>query len=233
MKQKDVTMTSFLNPLRQWIINRARRQHPDLSPRRWSNRELASYAPLFTGDVVNVSGWKDEDKENRTYCSYFSNAASYSLTNYWGTNTSNDGAPDALFLDLTVALPAEMKNRFDVVFSHTVLEHVFDVPMAVRNMAEMSRDMMIIIVPFMQDEHYLNGLYGDYWRFTPHCVKQLMETNGFTLLHLASNDCPWYPVYLFAIGSKQPEKWRSKFPAAYDWDSRLGRSTFTYPKCTW
>ncbi len=222
-----------LTMLRQWITNRARRAHPELSPRRWSNHELQTHAPLFTGSVVNVSGWRDEDKEGRTYRSYFTNASSYSITNYWGSSTSNDGAPDALFLDLAADLPAEFRDKFDVVVNHTVLEHIFDVPKAVRNMACMTRDVMIMIVPFSQDEHYSPGLYGDFWRFTPLCVKQLMESNGLTLIHLNSNDCPWFPAYLFAIGSKQPAKWAARFPEPYDWNKRLGKSTFTYPGCAW
>lgn len=219
--------------LRQWIINRARRAQPGLSPRRWSNHELKTYAPLFGGKIVNVSGWRDEDKEGRTYKSYFTDAESYDITNYWGSHAANDGAPGSLFLDLTADLPANLENQFDLVFTHTVLEHIFDIPKAVRNMAGMTRDAMIMIVPFMQDEHYSPGIYGDFWRVTPLCVKKLMEDNGLTLLHLSSNDNPWYPVYLFAIGSKHPGKWNDKFPSPYAWEKRLGKSTFTYPGCAW
>lgn len=226
-------MPDLLNSARQWIIDRARRQHPELSPRRWSNRELATYAPWFEGEVVNVSGWRDEDKEGRTYKTYFTKASGYSVTNYWGSSTANDGDPDSLFLDLANDLPDSLRGEFDVVFNHTVLEHIFDVPKAVRNMADMTRDVMIMIVPFMQDEHYSPGLYGDFWRFTPLCVKQLMETNGLNLIHLSSNNSPWFPVYLLAIGSRHPEKWSSQFPTPYDWDQRLGKSTFTYPGCAW
>lgn len=226
-------MTSLLDKSRQWLINRARRQHPDLSPRRWSNRELAAYAPLFTGDVVNISGWRDEDKEGRTYKSYFTQADRYDVTNYWGSSVPNDGVPGSVFLDLAAELPATLRDKYDLVFNHTVLEHIFDVPRAVGNMAGMTRDVMIMIVPFMQDEHYSPGLYGDFWRFTPLCVRQLMENNGLTLLHLSSNNSPWFPIYLFAIGSKQPARWAARFPAPYDWEQRVGKSTFTYPDCAW
>jgi hypothetical protein len=226
-------MTSPLTAARHWITNRARRQNPDLSPRRWSNRALASFAPLFEGDVVNVSGWRDDDKEHGTYRSYFTKASSYAITNYWGSSTANDGAPDSIFLDLTTDLPDGLKGKYDVVFNHTVLEHIFDVPKAVRNMAEMTRDVMITVVPFMQDEHYSPGLYGDFWRLTPLCVKQLMENNGLTLLHMSSNNNPWFPVYILAIASRKPQQWASQFPAPYDWEQRLGKSTFTYPGCAW
>ena len=40
-------------------------------PRIWSNRELAKFAPLFQGSVVNVSAWKDFDKERMYYREYF------------------------------------------------------------------------------------------------------------------------------------------------------------------
>jgi hypothetical protein len=226
-------MPDLLTATRNWSINRARRQHPELSPRRWSNRELATYAPLFSGEVVNVSGWRDEDKEGHTYKSYFTGASSYAVTNYWGSSAANDGASDSLFLDLSADPSESLMGKFDVVFNHTVLEHIFDVPKAVSNMAGMTRDVMIMIVPFMQDEHYLPGLYGDFWRFTPLCVKELMERNGLSLMHLSSNNCPWFPIYLFAIGSRKPEKWAKHFPAPYDWEQRLGKSTFTYPGCAW
>lgn len=226
-------MSPLLTKPRQWITNRARRRHPELSPRRWSNLELAKYAPLFGGDIVNVSGWRDEDKEGRTYKSYFSKASRYDVTNYWGSSMANDGAPGSIFLDLAAELPETRKGQYDVVFNHTVLEHIYDVPKAVANMAGMTRDIMIMIVPFMQDEHYSPGLYGDFWRFTPLCVKQLMENNGFTLMHLSSNNSPWFPIYLFGIGSRHPEKWAAHFPAPYDWEQRLGKSTFTYPGCAW
>ena len=226
-------MTSPLIAARHWIINRARRQNPTLSPRRWSNRELASFAPLFGGDIVNVSGWRDDDKENGTYRNYFTKASGYAITNYWGSSTENDGAPDSVFLDLAADLPDALKGQYDVVFNHTVLEHIFDVPKAVKNMAAMTRDVMIMIVPFIQDEHYSPGLYGDFWRFTPLCVKQLMENNGLNLLHLSSNNSPWFPIYLFAIGSRNPGKWAPQFPTPYNWENRLGKTTFTFPGCAW
>lgn len=222
-----------LERLRQWVTNRARCATPGKSPRRWSNQELRRFAPLFEGKVVNVSGWRDEDKEGGTYRSYFTRASDYAVTNYWGSDTPNDGAPGSLFLDLSADLPTSLAGQYDVVLNHTVLEHIFDVPKAVGNMAGMTRDILITIVPFMQDEHYSPGLYGDFWRFTPLCVKQLMENNGLTLIHLSSNNSPWFPVYLFAIASRHPRKWTEAFPAPYDWAQRLGKSTFTYPKCAW
>ena len=49
--------------------------------REWSNDELKKFAHLFKGDIVNVSAWKDEDKEEGFYRQYFDRAKSYKITN--------------------------------------------------------------------------------------------------------------------------------------------------------
>ena len=38
------------------------RARPDWSPRQWSNRELLKLSGFFTGDIINVGAWRDEDK---------------------------------------------------------------------------------------------------------------------------------------------------------------------------
>jgi hypothetical protein len=217
---------------RRRLFNAARRRCPGLSPRRWSNAELRRWGPLFVGDVVNVSAWRDEDKEGGHYRSYFPNAASYTMTNYWGSASANDGHPGAHFLDLQGETPESLRGRFDVALAHTVLEHVYDVRRAIANIAALTRDAMILIVPFSQDEHYSGSLYGDYWRMTPLGMKRAVEEQGFTLLHLAANDTPWYPIYLFGIASCLPEKWAGRFPPI-DWERRIGRSVFVYPNAAW
>ena len=49
--------------------------------RLWSNEQLRLVAPLFDGDVVNVSAGDDIDKAGSLYRDYFSNARSYHITN--------------------------------------------------------------------------------------------------------------------------------------------------------
>ena len=51
-------------------------------PRLWSNNELGKFASLFRGDVVNVSAWKDSDKDGKNYEEYFVNAKNYWITNH-------------------------------------------------------------------------------------------------------------------------------------------------------
>ena len=50
--------------------------------RFWSNQILSTVAHNFTGDIANISGGKDQDKQHKTYKEYFSNARSYTITNY-------------------------------------------------------------------------------------------------------------------------------------------------------
>lgn len=215
---------------RRWLVNHARDCAPENHPRRWSNTELRRYGALFDGDILNVSGWRDEDKQEGHYRDYFPNSKSYCITNYWGTDSHNDGADDSLFLDLEASVPESMQGVCDLAWTHTVLEHVGDVETAARNLGALTRDAMLLIVPWIQDEHYAPGLYGDYWRFTPMGIQRLMKNAGLELIHLSANEQPWYPVYLFAIGSKKPESWKRKFPAI-DWTQRLAREQYNFPGC--
>ena len=181
-------------------------------PRFWSNRELERFASLFAGDVVNVSAWQDQDKEGRRYRDYFANARSYSLTNYEAEARGFQNAPGEIFLDLEKALPEDLRGRFDVVFNHTVLEHVYEVRTAFRNLCALSRDAVVLVVPFLQPMH---GHYGDFWRFTPLTLKRLFEDEGFALLYSSFNSHRAAAVYLFAIASRKPEDWAGKIGNAF------------------
>lgn len=177
-------------------------------PRLWSNSELRQHAHLFHGDVVNVSGWKDIDKEGGHYRDYFVNASSYTITNYKAEARGLQGLENELFLDLEAPLSAELNGRFDVVFNHTTLEHIFDVQTAFANLCALSRDVVILVVPFLQQYH---AAYGDYWRFTPLLLQQLFEQHGFSMLYQSFTPHPRASVYLYAIASRQPEKWSDQF----------------------
>jgi len=173
-------------------------------PRIWSNRELEKFAHLFHGSVVNVSGWQDRDKEGRLYQDYFSNAAEYWITNYRSDARGFQGdLKNELFLDLSKPV-AEDAARYDVVFNHTVLEHIFELDVAFANLCALCRDLVIVVVPFLQEQH---AEYGDYWRFTPQAVDGLFRKNGLSTLYMNYNDSGRASIYLFAIGSKSAEKW--------------------------
>jgi hypothetical protein len=177
--------------------------------RIWSNDELKKFAHLFSGSIVNLSGWEDMDKQGKRYKDYFVNASEYMVTNYTPSHSAN--GIQEIVLNLEDDLPQELINRFDVVLSHTNLEHIFNVFKAVENHCLMSRDIVIIIVPFIQQQHETNE-FGDYWRFTPTCLRKLYEKYGLSTLYESFTNQPNKVNYVMAIGSKQPEKWRNKFP---------------------
>ncbi|MEQ9424521.1 MAG: hypothetical protein RJQ09_08900 [Cyclobacteriaceae bacterium] len=174
--------------------------------RIWSNGELRKFAHLFNGDIANVSGWKDTDKEGSYYRDYFSNAKSYTITNYKSEARGFQGMEGEIFLDLTEVLPDDLKGKFNVVFNHTVLEHIYEVHLAFRNLCSMSKDIVIIVVPFLQQMH---ADYGDYWRFTPLTIRRMFSENDFEILYLSFNSEPNASVYIFCIATRNPHLWKS------------------------
>lgn len=174
-------------------------------PRIWSNDQLKLMCSLFEGKVINVSGWKDEDKQGDRYKDYFLNADEYWISNYKSEAMGFQGdLENELFLDLEKDLDDNLYEKFDVVFSHTVLEHIFDTKKAFANMCKMSRDVVIIVVPFLQEQH---ADYGDYWRFTPECIHTLFITNEVSIIYINYNDRTNESIYIYAVGAKDPGKW--------------------------
>lgn len=177
--------------------------------RVWSNVELKKIAPHCKGDVINVSAWRDEDKEGSHYKDYFSGASSYVISNYKSEARGFQGIENEFFLDLTAELDPGLINKWDVVFNHTALEHIFEVDTAFKNLCLMSKDLVIIVVPFMQEMH---GDYGDYWRFTPLCLSKMYQKNGSEMIYCNFNNEKNTSVYITAVGSKNPSKWKGVFP---------------------
>lgn len=198
-------------------------------PRVWSNRELDKYAHLFKGDIVNVSGWKDIDKEGKRYRDYFFNASSYTITNYKAEARGFQGYRDEIFLDLEQELPKKLYQRFDVAFNHTTLEHIFNIQTAFANVCNLSKDIVILVLPFLQQYH---SSYGDYWRFTPLAIRRMFQDNGFGVIFQSYNSNKMSSVYVFTIASRNPEKWMNHFkqpltsidPKKIEYRSNIGRN---------
>jgi hypothetical protein len=172
---------------------------------------LAKLGPLFSGDIVNVSAWDDRDKEGGCYKDYFTNAASYSYTNYGGYR-GIQGRPNEYALDLTGEVPQALKRRFDVALNHTTLEHIFDVRKAFANLCELSRDIVIVVVPFAQVQHESDD-WKDYWRFTPTCLRKLYEENGLAVVYEAQSPHKHAAVYLLFVGSRCADQWSGQLSA--------------------
>jgi hypothetical protein len=202
--------------------------HVHKVPRVWSNRELAKFAHLFQGKVVNVSGWKDVDKEGRHYRDYFTGASSYTITNFKAEARGFQGMEGEIFLDLEQDLPAELAGAFDVVFNHTTLEHIYQAHKAFANLCRLSSDIVIIVLPFLQQYH---SDYGDYWRFSPLATKRMFEDNGFTLVYQGFNSDKASSVYTFSIATRNPEKWKNKFDWEFSCVDPTGKGSEPYIGC--
>lgn len=179
-------------------------------PRIWSNRELEKFSHLFKGDIVNVSGWKDMDKEGRRYRDYFVNADTYTITNYGSDGRGYQGLKGEIFLDLEKDLHRDLFRKFDVVFNHTTLEHVYSVHKAFANLCSLSKDIVILVLPFLQ-EHHSNYGFGDYWRFSPLVIERLFQDNQYVVLYQSFNHHIMSSVYVFSIAARNPEKWENRF----------------------
>lgn len=196
-------------------------------PREFSNLELKKYAELFSGDIVNVSGWNDSDKQGSFYSNYFSNSGNYKISNYKEDQKGLQGLKNEFYLDLEANLDNSLKNKFDVVFCHTVLEHVYNFQKAFENLSEMSKDILIIIVPFLQQVH--GSGYKDYWRFSPESIKRMYLENGFIPRYISANCNDKASIYIFSIGFKD-KKWENKIPEKFvdRIDNKLGLSAKNY-----
>lgn len=163
---------------------------------------------------MNVSAWTDDDKQGGKYADYFANKSSYTLTNFDPDKRGFQGFPGELFLDLEQPLSTDLESRFDVVFNHTTLEHVFDVRTAFTNLCSMSRDVVIIVVPFLQQVH---SDYGDYWRFSPQAIERMFVDEGLSIAYLSFNNHHRTSVYVFAIGVRERQRWAEHFPFTFDY----------------
>jgi hypothetical protein len=196
-------------------------------PRLQTNKILKKFSHLFKGEIINVSGASDSDKNTsfinyyfgdydsgNRYKDYFINSNSYTVSNYPKdkTNYSLD-KNGMIFLDLEDNnMQKHLIDKFDVVYCHTVFEHLFDIFKAFKNLCSLSKDIVIFVVPQFQRIHDYDRGYKDYWRFTPFSVDELFKQNGFTVLYRETTVGFSQSMYLFYIASKKPEKWKSHFP---------------------
>ena len=191
-----------------WILHGvAKRTISHHKPRRYHNAVLRRYLGTLGGSIINVSGWEDRDKEGGFYRDYFGPHDRYVISNIHGDRGMPPEIPEgveSVFLDLEEPLPEELAGAFDVVYSHTVLEHVFHTDTALENLATLSRDVVVTVVPWSQGVHYTDS-FGDYVRLSPLKLKRFFEERGFTVLLATANDQGFFNVYVTVIVSRHPE----------------------------
>lgn len=175
--------------------------------RLWSNDILKENIPKLQRyqSVINVSGWKDSDKEGGYYKNYFIKEVDYYVSNYPDDKEKGVSNVDDIQIDLAKLLPSELENKFDVAFNHTVLEHVINPEFAFDQISKLTKDVLITVIPWKQALHFNPGQFGDYYRISPFTMRRFYEKNNFTLLleEYSPNYAP--DTYLLYIGSKKPE----------------------------
>lgn len=179
----------------------------EFNQRIWSNNELKKISNLFRGNIINISAGNDFDKEGDFYKNYFANKESYTISNYKSYNTKS--GYDEIILDLENDLPSGLENKFNTVFSHTVLEHVFKIEKAIQNLCQLSDDVIITVVPFLQSYHHEEEIYLDYWRFTPMALVKKFEEQGFKTIYLSWGKDPIGDIYIFHVVSCKPQGWET------------------------
>lgn len=196
-----------------------------IRPRNFSNAMLHKYAQHFAGTIINVSGWKDEDGVGGWYKDYFTNVIHYTVSNVGGQGKGLGSAVgyDEIELDLLQNIHSNLKGSFDVVFNHTTLEHVYDFKSAFKNLCDLSGDVVIVVVPVMQQIHHTED-FGDYWRPTTMAIAKMFLENGMEPLVIKCNDQPFAPIYCFAIASRNSDKYKNKFKK--DIDFEVGRYNY-------
>jgi hypothetical protein len=195
------------------LLESAKQERVFSIPRRFSNEELKKFASLFEGKVINISGWTDEDKQGARYQDYFTKCSEYVISNFDADKKGFQGTENEFFLDLEKDLLPELRGSFDVCFNHTTLEHVYDFRKAFQNICTLSKDVVIVVVPYLQQLHGVG--YEDYWRFTPYAMKKMYEENGLKLRYCAANGKDRASIYLFCLGYRN-NAWDEKIPERFD-----------------
>jgi hypothetical protein len=129
---------------------------------------------------------EDQYAENFFRCLGAREVASLDCSSYEGAT---------LVHDLNSPVPDELREQFTVVHDGGTLEHVFNVPQALRNAMEMVR----VGGHFTQVTVANNFMGHGFWQFSPELVFRVFSpANGYridaVLLHEVVPNGPWYVV---------------------------------------
>lgn len=168
---------------------------PATQSRHEGNSILRSWARDVTGDVLSIGSGSDSDREGGSYRSYFKAADSY---------TTSDVAPGS-DLNLDVRDMTEVETgSYEGVFCHSVLEHVDDPFMSIREIARVLAPggILLLGVPFRYPIHRAPG---DFWRFTEFGVRRLVEGVGeMVIMDLVGVDGPEKHPALYWVRAVKP-----------------------------
>lgn len=175
--------------------------------RNWSNRTLKEIAMSLPGfeKAINISGFLDSDKAGGVYRNYF-DIKNYEVSKYTGDSLhSNPNSEIFIDLDSDVSkLNKSCLGKYNLVFSHTVLEHVKNPFNAFKIFSLlMARDSLLInVVPFIYKFHFSKDNYGDYWRYTPHGLEELHKSVGLKMNIIKIGPKNSFEKYMISVGSQ-------------------------------
>lgn len=199
--------------------------------RSWSNnrlKDIGKSLPLFE-NALNVSGNLDLDKEGDTYKNYFK-ALKYNISSYPKDKTFSN--PEKLIeIDLdedACQVTSKHFEKYDLVFNHTVLEHIKNPFNAFANLENLlaPNGILICVVPFIYKFHFSHGNFGDYWRFTPHAIDLLHKNSNLFINLLEVGPLMGYEKYLISVATKGNEISNFDVNSFQDWNHKLGDNSF-------
>jgi len=191
---------------------------------------IAKNLPEFENGI-NVSGYLDSDKENNFYVNYF-RINNYVISIY-DNDKSYSNRESAIIIDLDGSAIKENATHFqkyDLVFSHTVLEHVKNPFLAFSNLEYLlaPNGVLISVVPFIYKFHFSDGDFGDYWRYTPHSLKLLHEKTGLYINLMEVGPSNGYEKYIITVASRHAGYTNFEFNISkfQEWNNTLGKNSF-------
>ena len=173
--------------------------------RLWSNDRLREIGAAVRDcqSMINVSGWRDGDKEGGHYRDYFPSVPLYHVSNHPGDAEKGVDAKTDRGIDLDLELLPELERSYDIVFNHTVLEHVPRPAFSFEQLAKLATKVLITVVPFKQGMHFSPGNFGDYYRFSPMAMRDCFARAGMQVVHESANE-GIDTIYLLHVGVRDP-----------------------------
>jgi SAM-dependent methyltransferase len=177
------------------FLAEARRDGVDFGRTLTIGRHSSFAGPLALGGLLRRHGLWPEGEGRRAFYRRFRDGPPWLIDPYLHALGARElHALDAsayegadIVHDLNEPVPDELEGRFDVVFDGGSLEHVFDVPTALRSYMRMVRPGGRLIVLTMANGHCGHGFY----QFSPELFYQVLsEENGYRVerLHVAAED---------------------------------------------
>ena len=102
------------------------------------------------------------------------------------------------YLDITNEI--QIEEKFDLVLCTNVLEHIFDVTSAIKNLNYLLKEKgnLVVSVPFI---YPLHDEPEDFWRFTEHALKNLFS--DFKILTIKRTGIRQFPTQYIFLMQKQ------------------------------